>query len=100
MKRKLNKDDIPEAINVPSEAQSETEVTFASYDLHPLLARGIRDQKWSKPTPVQASTIKPALEGKDILARAGTGTGKVSLGQNVVLLLQSDLDLFFTHKDL
>ena len=28
------------------------------------------------PTPVQASAIPPALEGKDILATAQTGTGK------------------------
>jgi ATP-dependent RNA helicase RhlE len=31
---------------------------------------------FTTPTPVQASTIPPALEGKDILATAQTGTGK------------------------
>ena len=31
---------------------------------------------FTSPTPVQASAIAPALEGKDILATAQTGTGK------------------------
>src|SRR6201995_4798735 len=32
--------------------------------------------QFTTPTPVQASAIPPALEGKDILATAQTGTGK------------------------
>jgi len=32
--------------------------------------------KFSTPTPVQAAAIPPALEGKDVLATAQTGTGK------------------------
>ena len=31
---------------------------------------------FSIPTPVQAAAIPPALEGKDVLATAQTGTGK------------------------
>ena len=31
---------------------------------------------FTTPTPIQASAIPPALEGKDILATAQTGTGK------------------------
>ena len=32
--------------------------------------------RFTNPTPVQASAIPPALEGKDVLATAQTGTGK------------------------
>ncbi|KAF2660418.1 DEAD-domain-containing protein [Lophiostoma macrostomum CBS 122681] len=74
MKRKLNDHDVPE-VTAP---ESPPDTTFASLDLEPRLLRGIRDQKWSTPTPVQAQAIPLALEGKDILARSGTGTGKTA----------------------
>ncbi len=32
--------------------------------------------KFQTPTPVQAAAIPPALEGRDVLATAQTGTGK------------------------
>jgi len=32
--------------------------------------------KFITPTPVQAGAIPPALEGRDVLATAATGTGK------------------------
>ena len=34
--------------------------------------------QFSKPTPIQAKAIPPALEGKDILGSAQTGTGKTA----------------------
>jgi ATP-dependent RNA helicase DDX56/DBP9 len=74
MKRKLNENDVPE-VTAPDVSP---ESTFATLDLEPRLLRGIRDQKWSVPTPVQAQAIPLALEGKDILARSGTGTGKTA----------------------
>src|ERR1700757_5071565 len=36
----------------------------------------INHNKFTIPTPVQAAAIPPALEGRDILATAQTGTGK------------------------
>lgn len=52
--------------------------TFASLDLEPRLLRGIRDQKWNTPTPVQVQSIPLALAGKDIIARSSTGSGKTA----------------------
>lgn len=81
MKRKLNENDVPEVAEAsePTETPKAPEpVTFASFGLEPRLLRGIRDQRWSTPTPVQARAIPLALEGKDILARSGTGTGKTA----------------------
>jgi ATP-dependent RNA helicase DDX56/DBP9 len=50
--------------------------SFAELQLEPRLLRAIRDLKWASPTAVQSQAIPLALEGRDILARSGTGTGK------------------------
>jgi ATP-dependent RNA helicase DDX56/DBP9 len=77
MKRKLNEHDVPE----PTETVHAKETSFADFDLEPRLLRGIRDQKWQTPTPVQARAIPLSMEGKDILARSGTGTGKTAVSR-------------------
>ena len=41
----------------------------------PLMAR-LEANKFETPTPVQAAAIPPAIEGRDVLATAQTGTGK------------------------
>jgi len=49
---------------------------FSQFNLSaPLMAR-LNANKFEIPTPVQASAIPPALEGRDVLATAQTGTGK------------------------
>lgn len=50
--------------------------TFADLDLSPNLLRALEEIDYQRPTQVQAMTIPEALEGKDILASAPTGTGK------------------------
>ncbi|KAI8937919.1 ATP-dependent DNA/RNA helicase [Plenodomus lindquistii] len=96
MKRKLNDRDIPEAEDASSPTSkrrasdaSQTKSpqpanatppapSFADFELEPRLLRGVRDQKWSTPTAVQSQAIPLALQGRDILARSGTGTGKTA----------------------
>ncbi len=53
-----------------------TNPTFASLALHPNLHRGLKELGFARPTPIQADAIPPALEGRDILACAMTGSGK------------------------
>jgi ATP-dependent RNA helicase RhlE len=53
-------------------------VPFRSLDLHPSLLRGIKELGFARPTPIQASAIPPALEGRDVLACAATGSGKTA----------------------
>src|SRR5690242_9054222 len=49
---------------------------FTSFGLHPDLLRGVKDLGFIRPTPIQKDSIPPALEGKDVLAAAATGSGK------------------------
>jgi ATP-dependent RNA helicase RhlB len=55
-----------------------SELTFASLDLVPEVARGISDAGFVRATPVQASTLPIALSGKDVAGQAQTGTGKTA----------------------
>jgi ATP-dependent RNA helicase RhlE len=50
--------------------------TFKELGLQPSLLRAVRDLKFTAPTPIQVQSIPPALEGRDILASAQTGSGK------------------------
>ncbi len=42
------------------------------------ILKALEDQNYSTPTPIQAQAIPKALEGRDILASAQTGTGKTA----------------------
>lgn len=54
--------------------------SFSSYShlLSPLLLRSLADTGFSRPTLIQAHVIPLALGGRDILARARTGSGKTA----------------------
>ena len=51
---------------------------FSQFGLHPDLLRGVTEMGFTRPTPIQADTIPPALEGRDVLACAMTGSGKTA----------------------
>ncbi|HAS61880.1 MAG TPA: ATP-dependent RNA helicase SrmB [Vibrio sp.] len=51
---------------------------FADLDLDPNLLSAIEEMGYERPTEVQAQAIPQALEGRDILASAPTGTGKTA----------------------
>ena len=51
---------------------------FAALKLHPTLLRGVEDLKFERPTPIQSQAIPRALEGRDLLACAATGSGKTA----------------------
>jgi len=51
---------------------------FTQLKLHPDLLRGVKDLGFQRPTPIQADAIPPALEGRDLLACAQTGSGKTA----------------------
>jgi ATP-dependent RNA helicase RhlE len=49
---------------------------FSELPISLYLKERLSSARFSAPTPVQAEAIPPALEGKDVLATAQTGTGK------------------------
>ena len=50
--------------------------TFSELPLSSALQQKLAAAQFVTPTPVQAQALPPALEGKDVLATAQTGTGK------------------------
>ncbi|KAF2087092.1 DEAD-domain-containing protein [Saccharata proteae CBS 121410] len=89
MKRKLNEHDVPAPAEAVASSTKTTTPSFDSLGLDARLLQGVVREKFSTPTPVQAKAIPLALEGKDILARSKTGSGKTAA--YVLPILQSVL---------
>ena len=53
-------------------------MSFESFKLHPAIMDGIKAVGYTEPTPIQAQAIPPAMEGRDIIGLAQTGTGKTA----------------------
>src|SRR6185436_10391927 len=51
---------------------------FSGLKLHATLLQGLKDLGFSRPTAIQTEAIPPALEGRDLLASAMTGSGKTA----------------------
>ncbi|HET9514995.1 MAG TPA: DEAD/DEAH box helicase [Gemmatimonadales bacterium] len=51
---------------------------FTGLKLHPNLQKGIKELGFTRPTPIQADAIPPAMAGRDVLACAMTGSGKTA----------------------
>lgn len=88
MKRKLNENDVPTSAAAPEagKQQAETatttaadeEATFADLGLDARLVQAVAEQGFLKPTLVQRKAIPLALDGKDVLCKAKTGSGKTA----------------------
>ena len=57
---------------------SESTPTFEQLGLNDNLLRAIKDLGYETPSPIQALSLPPLLEGRDILGQAQTGTGKTA----------------------
>jgi ATP-dependent RNA helicase RhlE len=53
-------------------------LSFQDLSLAAPLLRAVEEMQYTKPTAVQASAIPPALQGRDVLACAMTGSGKTA----------------------
>ena len=57
---------------------SGANLPFSLLKLHPSLQKGLKELGFHRPTPIQAEAIPAALEGRDVLACAMTGSGKTA----------------------
>lgn len=53
-------------------------MTFEALDLAPPLLKALNKKGYKRPTAIQAETIPYALDGRDLLGSAPTGTGKTA----------------------
>ncbi|MDT8325855.1 MAG: DEAD/DEAH box helicase [Roseovarius sp.] len=51
---------------------------FSDLNLNPKVLKAVEDAGYETPTPIQAAAIPPALQGRDVLGIAQTGTGKTA----------------------
>ncbi len=58
--------------------QETAAITFADLDIDPRVLQALSDVGYETPSPIQAATIPPLLEGRDVVGLAQTGTGKTA----------------------
>jgi ATP-dependent RNA helicase DeaD len=51
---------------------------FAALGLDPQIVSALTALGYEEPTPIQLQTIRPLIEGRDLLGQAATGTGKTA----------------------
>ena len=52
--------------------------TFQEFGLEPTVLRAITEMGFEESTPIQEKTIPLAMEGRDLIGQAQTGTGKTA----------------------
>lgn len=55
-----------------------TATTFSELELHKSLLEALQGKGFTRPTAIQTAAIPPAMEGRDVLGSAPTGTGKTA----------------------
>jgi ATP-dependent RNA helicase DeaD len=64
--------------DAPAPAPVDGPAAFRALGLPDTLLRGLAEIGFEEPTPIQLHAIKPALEGRDLVGQARTGTGKTA----------------------
>jgi ATP-dependent RNA helicase RhlE len=110
------------ADRIPHHPVPTTVETFDALGLSAPIRQSIREVGFEHPTPIQSAVIPPALQGRDIIALAQTGSGKtaafviplaeklqhggglrsliVSPTREIALQTQAFIELFGTSHDL
>ncbi len=78
-------------------SSTESVSTFAQLALAAPILKAVEEAGYESPSPIQAASIPPLLEGRDLLGQAQTGTGKTAA---FALPLLSRLDLSVARPQL
>jgi len=67
-------------VGAPEEATSDyvSETTFDALGLSEAVRRAIAERGYERPTPVQTAAYRPVRDGRDMIVRSKTGTGKTA----------------------
>ncbi|MEW9623628.1 DEAD/DEAH box helicase [Rhodanobacter geophilus] len=65
-------------MSAPSPDSAPASAGFGALALSPEVQKALADVGYEAPSPIQAATIPPLLEGRDVLGQAQTGTGKTA----------------------
>ncbi|MBD8872925.1 DEAD/DEAH box helicase [Rhodanobacter sp. DHB23] len=65
-------------MSAPSPDSAPASAGFGALALSPEVQKALADVGYESPSPIQAATIPPLLEGRDVLGQAQTGTGKTA----------------------
>jgi ATP-dependent RNA helicase DeaD len=68
------------ADGAPSSRPGEyiADISFEEMNLSEPLRRAIAEAGYTNPTPVQSKAFAPVMEGRDLIVRSKTGTGKTA----------------------
>src|SRR5260370_6527886 len=58
--------------------ESISDLAFDQFNLSPSIRRAVAERGYLDPSPVHATVFKPILEGRDLIVRSKTGTGKTA----------------------
>lgn len=68
-------------------------ITFRDFPLSEAIQRAVAEVGYTEPTPIQAQSIPMILEGKDVIGRSHTGTGKTAaFGLPAIEMIDPDLE--------
>ncbi len=80
----------------PGAEQSERgimSITFRDFPLSEAIQRAVAEVGYTEPTPIQTQSIPLILEGKDVIGRSHTGTGKTAaFGLPAIEMIDPDLE--------
>ena len=75
-KKAFFEDQVLEKLEIADQSEISTITTFEEMGLHPRLLTALQGMGAETPFPIQQSTIPAAIEGRHVLGRGKTGSGK------------------------